>query len=86
MRAAGNLLVNVHVADSNRQAVGCGHFDFRALLKALKGIGYSGALALEPLPPVPDPYAAMKMDRYRALWDSYADQSIRQLRELERAA
>ena len=86
VRAAGKLLVNVHVADSNRQAVGRGHFDFGALMKALKEIGYTRALALEPLPPVPDPYVAMKMDRYRSLWDIYAQESIGRLRELEKIA
>lgn len=86
VRAAGELLVNVHVADSNRQAVGRGHFDFTALMKALKEIGYTRALALEPLPPVPDPYIAMRMDRYRSLWDAYAQESIGRLRELEKIA
>lgn len=85
VRAAGDLLVNVHIADSNRQAVGRGHFDFAGLIGALKEIGYDRALALEPLPPVPDPYIAMKMKRYAELWDSYAEESINRLKEFEQA-
>ncbi|HHY46643.1 MAG TPA: sugar phosphate isomerase/epimerase [Firmicutes bacterium] len=85
VRAAGDLLVNVHIADSNRQAVGRGHFDFVGLMKALKEIGYDRALALEPLPPVPDPYVAMKMKRYAEMWDTYAQESINRLKEFEQA-
>ncbi len=85
VRLAGESLVNVHVSDSNRQAVGRGHFDFGAFMGALKAIGYEGALTLEPLPPVSDPYVAMKLDRYRLEWDAYARESVDRLRELERA-
>ncbi|MBC7083586.1 MAG: sugar phosphate isomerase/epimerase [Firmicutes bacterium] len=85
VRLAGDLLVNVHISDSNRQAVGRGHFDFGAMMKVLKEIGYGGALTLEPLPPVPDPYIAMRMKRYSSLWDSYARESLQRLRDLERA-
>lgn len=84
IRATGNMLINVHIADSNRQAVGRGHYDFAAMMKALKEIGYERSLALEPLPPVPDPYVAMKMKRYAGLWDVYAKESIDRLRELEK--
>lgn len=86
VQLAGDLLVNVHISDSNRQAVGRGHFDFGALMRVLKEIGYGGALTLEPLPPVPDPYIAMRMKRYSSLWDSYARESLQRLRDLERAA
>jgi len=82
-RKAEELLVNVHIADSNRQAVGYGHTDFRAMMKALKDIGYERALALEPLPPVPDPYIAARLSRYRHLRDVYAEESIVRLRRYE---
>lgn len=80
---AGRRLLNVHVSDSNRQAVGRGHTDFRALMRALRDIGYEGALALEPLPPLPDPYIAIRMSRLRHLWDSFAEESLRRLKALE---
>lgn len=80
---AGPLLVNLHVADSNRQAAGRGHTDFLNMLRALKSIDYRGVLSLEPLPPVSNPYAAMKLDRYRAMRDDIARESIKFLRYLE---
>jgi sugar phosphate isomerase/epimerase len=82
---AGELLVNVHIADSNRQAVGYGHTDFEAIMKALKEIDYQGALALEPLPPLlPDPYIAARLKRCQHLRDLYAEESIARLRQYER--
>jgi len=83
IRKAGDLLINVHIADSNRQAVGHGHFDFLALMQALKDIGYERALALEPLPPVPDPYIAARFKRFLPLRDTYAEECIRRLRAYE---
>lgn len=84
VRSAGDLLVNVHIADSNREAVGRGHTDFKSIVRALKEIEYTRALTLEPLPPVPDPYIAIQMKRYRPLWDLYADECITRLKEYER--
>jgi len=83
VRSAGDSLVNVHISDSNRQAVGRGHFDFAALMRALKEMGYDGLLTLEPLPPVPDPFIAMRTARYVSLWDVYARESLQRLRDLE---
>ena len=86
VRKADDLLINVHIADSNRQAVGHGHFDFLALMQALKDIGYERTLALEPLPPVPDPYIAARLRRYLPLRDAYAEECIRRLRGCEQLA
>jgi sugar phosphate isomerase/epimerase len=83
VRLAGRRLLNVHVSDSNRQAVGRGHTDFRALLRALRDIGYDGTLTLEPLPPLPDPYIAARMTRLRHLWDRFAEESLQRLKALE---
>lgn len=83
VRQVGPLLINVHVADSNREAVGQGHTDFRAILQALKDIGYTGALVLEPLPPVPNPYVAARLRTQAEVHDRYAELSIRRLRDLE---
>ena len=84
IRKAGNLLINVHIADSNREAVGHGHTDFKGIMRALKDIGYQRALALEPLPPVPDPYIAARLKRYQPLRDIYAEECISRLRQYER--
>ena len=86
IRRCGQLLVNFHVADSNRQAVGEGHIDFGAIIRALKEIHYQGPLTLEPLPPVPNPYIASGLKRYEPLRDIYAEQSITHLRKLEKEA
>lgn len=84
IRKAGNLLVNVHIADSNREAVGHGHTDFKSIMRALKDISYRRALTLEPLPPVPDPYIAARLKRYQPLRDVYAEECISRLRQYER--
>lgn len=83
IRSCRELLVNLHISDSNRQAVGDGHFDFKAVMDALKEINYKGALALEPLPPVPDPYIATRLRKYEYLRDRYAEQCITNLKKLE---
>jgi len=44
---AGEYIVNVHLADSNRLTPGNGHTNFEAGLAALKRIGYDKYMALE---------------------------------------
>jgi sugar phosphate isomerase/epimerase len=47
IRAGGDHIVYVHVADSNRRQPGHGHTDFTPGFAALKEIGYDGFLGLE---------------------------------------
>ena len=47
IRAAGDYLAHVHLADSQRLQPGTGHTDFAAALAALREIGFSGSMALE---------------------------------------
>lgn len=47
---AGDRLVNFHVADNNRRAPGMGHFDWEAIVAALKKVRYDGALSVEFCP------------------------------------
>lgn len=49
---AGSRLVNFHVADNNRMACGMGSFDWPVIIKALKDVGYDGALSVEFCPPL----------------------------------
>ncbi len=84
IRRAGDLLVNMHVSDSNREAPGRGHIDFAALMEALNDVGYDGTLTLEPVPPGPDPVLAARMSANLALRDAYAKEGIDHLREIER--
>lgn len=80
---AGDFLVHMHVADSNRQAPGSGHTDFIGLFKALKEVNFDGTLALEPVPPGADPGMAIKLSANLPLRDKYAEESIRYLKSIE---
>lgn len=84
IRRAGDLLVNMHISDSNRMPPGRGHTDFRALLRALREIHYTGALVLEPVPPGPDALLAVTFSENIAMRDAYAEESIRYLQGIER--
>jgi sugar phosphate isomerase/epimerase len=47
IRAGGQRIVHVHLADSNRLPPGRGHLDFGPGFAALKEIGYDGFLGIE---------------------------------------
>ena len=47
LRAAGDYLRHVHLADSNRAHPGTGHVDFAGAVAALSDIGFDGYMALE---------------------------------------
>lgn len=83
IRRAGARLVNMHVSDSNRQAPGRGHTNFRRILSALREIAYPGVLALEPVPPGSNPLLSVRMTQNLPLRDLYAEEGIRFLRSLE---
>lgn len=80
---AGDLLVNMHISDSNRQAPGRGHMDYSALLGALKQIDYQGALVLEPVPPGSDPILLSQFSKNLPLRDVYAEEGIAYLKTVE---
>lgn len=69
IRAAGDHLGHVHFVDSNRQAAGRGHLDFRPIVEALEAIGYAGYASAEALP-IPDPLEAARqtIQTYRELF------------------
>jgi len=50
LKKVGEKLFHFHVADSNRWAPGCGHYDFKKTLVTLKEMGYGGFLSVECLP------------------------------------
>lgn len=83
IRKAGEYLVHLHVADSNRQSVGRGHTDFKGIVKSLKEINYKGYLAMEPLPPTAaNVYDLSQLDP--SLLDLYAEECITQLKFYEK--
>lgn len=81
----GKKIVHVHIADSNRQAPGRGHTDFKSIVGALKTIGYDGYLAMEFLPPSADPYSALKGTRAGEFYDIYTRESIEFMKKIEEA-
>ncbi|MFP3853605.1 MAG: TIM barrel protein, partial [Anaerolineales bacterium] len=80
---AGDQLVNLHVADSNRETPGRGHLDFAGILNALQETGYEGVLALEPVPPGSDPLLVSQFPKNRPLRDIYAKEGIAYLKQIE---
>lgn len=59
---AGDLLLNLHAADSNRGALGSGSMDLDTVIRALYLIGFNAEgryVTPEPLGPGGDPYPAM---------------------------
>ncbi len=69
IQGAGERLVHVHVADSNRLQPGRGHLDFGPGFGALKEMGYDGYLGIECRVDRPMPEAmAEAMARLREWW------------------
>jgi D-psicose/D-tagatose/L-ribulose 3-epimerase len=45
---AGSYLGHMHIGETNRRAPGCGKMAWDEIFQALKKIGYSGAIVMEP--------------------------------------
>jgi sugar phosphate isomerase/epimerase len=71
IRAAAAHLWHVHVADTNRQGLGRGHLDVEAAARALREIGYSGAIVAEVTPPGPNPFCSIKDSQSPRILDEY---------------
>jgi sugar phosphate isomerase/epimerase len=83
---AGDQLVNLHFADSNRCALGEGSMDVCTIIRALYLIGYNSEghfVTFEPLGPGGDPYPAMYGKPDKAKLDALVFDSIRYFRECE---
>jgi sugar phosphate isomerase/epimerase len=86
--AAGERLTNLHVADSNRCALGEGSLDIDTVIRALYLIGYNvdgKYVTFEPLGPGGDPYPAMYGRPDLVKLDALVQNSIRYFREREEA-
>ena len=84
---AGKMLTNLHVADSNRCALGDGAMDIDTLIMALYVIGYNRPgcyVTPEPLGPGGDPYPAMHGKPNAKLLDRLVQTSAVYFRERER--
>jgi D-psicose/D-tagatose/L-ribulose 3-epimerase len=83
---AGNQLVNLHFADSNRCALGEGSLDVCTIIRALYVIGHNTDgrfVTFEPLGPGGDPYPAMHGKPDKTKLDALVSTSIRYFRECE---
>ncbi len=83
---AGERLVNLHFADSNRCALGEGSMDVCTIIRALYLLGYNEDgrfVTFEPLGPGGDPYPAMHGKPDRTKLDALVFSSIRYFRECE---
>ena len=83
---AGEQLINLHFADSNRSALGEGSIDVCTIIRALYLIGYNSEghfVTFEPLGPGGDPYPAMYGRPNKAKLDALVHNSIRYFRECE---
>jgi sugar phosphate isomerase/epimerase len=84
--SAGDQLVNLHFADSNRCALGEGSMDVCTIIRALYLIGYNQEgryVTFEPLGPGGDPYPAMYGKPDKARLDALVFDSIRYFRACE---
>lgn len=83
---AGEMLANLHFADSNRAALGEGSLDVATIIRALYVIGHNRPgrfVSFEPLGPGGDPYPAMYGKPDKAKLDALVMNSIRYFRECE---
>jgi sugar phosphate isomerase/epimerase len=83
---AGSMLINLHLADSNRCALGEGSLDVDTIIRALYILGYNSDghyATFEPLGPGGDPYPAMYGKPDPARLDALVVDSIRYFRERE---
>jgi D-psicose/D-tagatose/L-ribulose 3-epimerase len=85
---AGDRLVNLHMADSNRRALGEGAMDLDTIIMALYLIGFNVGdcyVTPEPLGPGGDPYLAMHGKPDKSLLDRMVRQSATYFCEREEA-
>jgi sugar phosphate isomerase/epimerase len=83
---AGEMLVNLHMADSNRTALGMGSMDLDTIIRALYLIGFNAEgkfVTPEPLGPGGDPYPAMYGKPDGKALDEMVQQTARCFRERE---
>lgn len=83
---AGEMLTNLHMADTNRCALGDGSMDIDSIIMALYLIGYNNDTCFvtpEPLGPGGDPYPAQNAKTPPEVLDKLVFDSVRYFRERE---
>ncbi|RXZ81074.1 sugar phosphate isomerase/epimerase [Paenibacillaceae bacterium] len=84
--AAGEQLINLHLADSNRSTLGDGSLDVDTIIMCLHMLGFSDQdkfASFEPLGPGGAPYPAMYGKPDAAFLDRIVNDSVRYFRERE---
>ena len=82
----GSMMTNLHMADSNRRALGAGSMDLDLILMALYVVGYNNAesfCSAEPLGPGGDPYPQMYGNPSPEILDRLVGQTARYFYERE---
>lgn len=87
IRDAGSMLTNLHMADTNRCALGDGSLDIDTIIMALYLIGYNQCpscfVTPEPLGPGGDPYPAQNAKTDSAILDKLVFDSVNYFRARE---
>ena len=83
IREAGDALIHIHFADSNRAAPGKGHTDFEPIVQALIDIDYKGYITFELLPASSDPFGTLKKGGGREFFDEYTELSVANIKQIE---
>lgn len=84
--SAGGRLANLHLADTNRDALGTGSLDLDTVIMAsyLAGMNQEGRfLTPEPLGPFPDPYVLSNSPCNTAIMDELVNKTVACFRERE---
>jgi D-psicose/D-tagatose/L-ribulose 3-epimerase len=84
----GHMMTNLHMADSNRRALGCGSMDLDLIIMSLYVVGYNNDqcfCSAEPLGPGGDPYPQMFGNPPAEVLDPLVEQSARYFYEREEA-
>ncbi|HIE43752.1 MAG TPA: sugar phosphate isomerase/epimerase [Candidatus Omnitrophica bacterium] len=84
----GGYLINLHMADTNRRALGKGMMDLDTILMALYLIGYNNGSCFctpEPLGPGGDPYPAMHGIPDESVLDWLVEDTVQYFRAREEA-
>jgi sugar phosphate isomerase/epimerase len=79
-------MTNLHMADSNRRALGCGSMDLDLIIMALYVVGYNNDrcyCSAEPLGPGGDPYPQMFGNPAPEILDPLVEQTARYFYERE---
>lgn len=85
LRMIADRLWHVHVADNTREPAGLGATDFREVLHVLRDLDYRGALVMEFMYRLANPYSSLEMGAQAGLMDDYARQAIDYMRMVERS-